>query len=1429
MGSWRRRNAVLAFVTLLAFGALAASAAAQPDGSIWIPPVGGSSPTAGVNEITSTWSMTGSLPCVPNYFMTQTFSNPTLSGNSCALYAGGAFAGTFLEFEGATGKLDVTNRWVVQPIPAPTGGAAWLHDDCSNLLKAGCYLTIDSRNPVYSRQSDGLHWVFDRPTAPRLGGPGSTGASFDTSSVSTSPDGRYAVAAAVDGSGVLWFDLDTGEVRKLMAWPAADVGQVRNAAVSVSPSGRYVAVGAGFPGNDGMTIVDTASCPAMTSTSGPSCPSTAMAPLSQVAGLPSSADSSRPLQVKFVDDSTLLFTARIGALLGQSTDTTRHNFRMRATAGSAAGGNSLFVMGDSFTAGEGDAGHYRDGTDIYDGNGKALNLCHQSTRAWPNLVASLLNSSPFITTACSGATTADLFTHTQWSSDNTHSSPFPGVAPQVTGIRRTFSPDTLLVQIGGNDAMFADILKTCVVGFPLDCTTQANERKWATQVQDAFYLVRQSLRRLHNEFPESRIVLVGYPAIVDPYGGCGIGVKLNQNERFFADDLALFIAQTMQAAAYSAGVQYISLLHALDGHQLCDPHPWVNGVIAGNDVSLLNISLLDHRLPVLDTRIVGNESFHPNATAHAEFAATIADALGHMPASPCGAVVCDAAATAPQPDFLPAISPTDTAAWQPQVTQTGSTFTISADGLQPASQVTGVIHSTPVPIPSAAVGSDGTLQLDVAILAGLDPGAHTVDLQGVAADGRPLTASIPFLVPAPGDLDGDGVPDSTDLCPTLPGGSSDTIDTDGDGIGDSCDPELSAPPAPGGPMLVSGATPNTGLFTLGWDPAASATEYRLERRHPGGDWSDVVAHSGDDSYAFPADRPESEGRWEYRVTATGPGGTGDPSNVSDDVVVDRTGPSAPIVTADRDPEDSSGGWFKDSAGVSFSGSSDPPLLDGTDGVDGVTYDVTQLFDTAGAHSATGRAYDALGNASAPSSPLTVKVDTDPPEISLSGCPTELVDEASVVSVSVNAHDPQPGSGLAIDPSGSVELDTAAIGPHSVTRNVTDRVGHTGSATCSYTVQSSKPTVPGSPTLTAPSATPNRGSFALAWSPSQNATSYRLEHRDSVGDWDVVATTFAPDYTFGDNVSLAETEGTWEYRVLAAGPGGTSDSSDASDPVKVDLRPPAMPTASVDRAPEYVGADGWYRNSVTVSFGDNGDPRLADGSIGSGVDPTSVPIPITVTTAGATTVRGSVRDLAGNHSADAQRVVQVDNTAPSLTITCPTAVLLHATASAAVTASDTGSGLANDPSGTVPIDTSIPGVKTTQRTALDKVGHATTRTCTTAVRYMFSGLVQPVNPDGSSIFKLGSTIPLKFTLTDSASAPVNDAVARVYLANVSSNVDGTYLEAVSTSAADTGNQFRQGTPGSYIFNLSSKGLSSGTWSVKATLDDGSEYKTLISLR
>jgi X-Pro dipeptidyl-peptidase (S15 family) len=372
--------------------------------------------------------------------------------------------------------------------------------------------------------------------------------------------------------------------------------------------------------------------------------------------------------------------------------------------------------------------------------------------------------------------------------------------------------------------------------------------------------------------------------------------------------------------------------------------------------------------------------------------------------------------------------------------------------------------------------------------------------------------------------------------------------------------------------------------------------------------------------------------------------------------------------------------------------------------------------------------------------------------------------------------------------------------------------------------------PGAPHITSGTNPNATGEFTLGWDPSDPATDllYALQHRDANdGAWSNVNTSL-PTNAYAFTGGSPEGEGTWKYRVNAHDP--ATAYSDESAGIKVDKTKPNAPSVTADRSPDYTGDDGWYKDTVDVSVTDNGDPSLSDTSDGSGVDVGSLPPVATYNTSGSHFTSATVKDAVGNESDSASLTVQVDATDPNLSVTCPSAVLLHAAGvSATVSASDGESGLASDPSDTVAIDTSTVGPKTVTRTAVDNVGHSVEESCTTQVQYMYGGIQQPVNPDGSSIFKLGSTVPVKFSLTDADAASVSGAVATLSVAKISNSVEGNFVEAVSTSNATTGSLFRESGTGQYIFNLSTKGLSAGTWSLKVTLDDGTSYTTQISLR
>lgn len=112
----------------------------------------------------------------------------------------------------------------------------------------------------------------------------------------------------------------------------------------------------------------------------------------------------------------------------------------------------------------------------------------------------------------------------------------------------------------------------------------------------------------------------------------------------------------------------------------------------------------------------------------------------------------------------------------------------------------------------------------------------------------------------------------------------------------------------------------------------------------------------------------------------------------------------------------------------------------------------------------------------------------------------------------------------------------------------------------------------------------------------------------------------------------------------------------------------------------------------------------------------------------------------------------------------------------------------------------------------------------------SGILQPVNADGSSVFKQGSTVPAKFKVFDANGASVGTPGTIVDF-RIVQIVNGTVSTVVNETVASTtpDNQFRW--DGSqWVFNISTKTLTANqTYYFQVTLADGSTMTFRFGLR
>lgn len=108
---------------------------------------------------------------------------------------------------------------------------------------------------------------------------------------------------------------------------------------------------------------------------------------------------------------------------------------------------------------------------------------------------------------------------------------------------------------------------------------------------------------------------------------------------------------------------------------------------------------------------------------------------------------------------------------------------------------------------------------------------------------------------------------------------------------------------------------------------------------------------------------------------------------------------------------------------------------------------------------------------------------------------------------------------------------------------------------------------------------------------------------------------------------------------------------------------------------------------------------------------------------------------------------------------------------------------------------------------DDGGVSASSSATFTVKYNMSGILAPVNANGSSTFKSGSTVPVKVSITDCSGTPYNGASPTLAITKVSSSdPDTTVNETVdSTIKSDTGTTLRWDGTSQYIYNLATKSL------------------------
>ncbi len=448
------------------------------------------------------------------------------------------------------------------------------------------------------------------------------------------------------------------------------------------------------------------------------------------------------------------------------------------------------------------------------------------------------------------------------------------------------------------------------------------------------------------------------------------------------------------------------------------------------------------------------------------------------------------------------------------------------------------------------------------------------------------------------------------------------------------------------------------------------------------------------------------------------------------------------------------------------------------------------------------ASDTRGNTANGSLKVTV-TDSTPPSLTLTDQKAEAT-SGSGAAVTYAAS----GSDI-VDGAREVSCDNASgatfpIGTTTVNCSATDTRGNKGTGSFTVTVKDTT-----APTLTL------SGKTAEATGPGGATVSYSASASDTV-DGPITPSCDKPS---GSTFPL----GTATVTCSATDKAGNT-ASGSLDVTVQDTTAPAVSVKDVTaEATSSTGAPVSYTATATAKDAVDGDRPV-----------TCTPASGSTFKIGDTAVACSTADKTGNKTEGGFTVTVQDTTAPVLAK--PADIALTAT-------SATGAVATYSPAGTDAVDGSVAaactpasgstfalGTTQVSCTATDSKGNkSAAQVFNVTVTVPWSNLLQPINMDGTSVFKLGSTVPTKFKLNGTASS-VTNLTAKLYYAKVSSTGTGTELEASSTAAADSGNTFRyDSTAGQYIFNLSTKGWSEGTYQLRIDLGDGVKHTVNITIK
>ena len=236
------------------------------------------------------------------------------------------------------------------------------------------------------------------------------------------------------------------------------------------------------------------------------------------------------------------------------------------------------ALGDSFAAGTGDGSYGTSST------------CYRSLYAYPVLDSTASGTSKIDATfvACSGATTL-------------------AILGQLTSAGSVTAKYVTLT-VGGNDAGFADAMKTCLGSG--DCSINTTFTQGVTtKTREVTAKITATIAAIRAKYSTAQIVVTGYPKLFqlpETKSSCSVGtfMTMTKNETAFLDQAATNLNTAIQAGLPS-DVAWVDPVATFTGHGVCTSSSWINAV------SLFNTT----------------GAFHPNKTGQGAYAELVAAAM----------------------------------------------------------------------------------------------------------------------------------------------------------------------------------------------------------------------------------------------------------------------------------------------------------------------------------------------------------------------------------------------------------------------------------------------------------------------------------------------------------------------------------------------------------------------------------------------------------------------------------------------------------------------------------------------------------------------------------------------------------------------------------------------------------------------------------